>query len=70
MVSITWEFLLATFNAMNQPWLPMAFSVKKLGFIPQWLVFGSISMFCGILSVCDSHNPVMFFHFFLHGFSL
>ena len=43
--SITWEFLLATFMSMNQPWLPMAFSVKKLGFIPQRLVFGAISMF-------------------------
>ena len=53
------------------PCVPMAFSVKEFGFVPQRLVSGSVGMIWnrGILSVCESYIPVVFFHSFLHGSS-
>ena len=53
------------------PCVPMAFSIKEFGFVPQRLVSGSVDMIGnrGILNACESYIPVVFFHSFLHGSS-
>ena len=53
------------------PCVPMVVSVNKFHFVPQQLVSGSVTVFWnrGILSACESYDPVVFFHSFLHGSS-